>query len=250
MKKTILALTVIVAFTVRTLAQDLHFGFQLSPSFSKMSTDVSKINGSGAATGLKMAVIAENRFSQTYAITSGIGFHFNAGGRLLLDAPSRYWTKSWGEFDKKPNVTGDSAAFVGGTRFRYSINFVEIPIGLKMRTLETGSHIRYFLEPHLNFGFKSNAKGDIDKNTAYEQTKINIKSEVNFINLSWGIGGGGEYVINNNTAIVLGLYYQRGFSDITDNNGRTFDTDGKSNGKNDTSKGIISSVTVRLGVMF
>ena len=88
---------------------------------------------SGSATGLKLALIAENRFSQSYAISTGIGFHFNAGGRLQVDAPSRYWTKSWANFDKQPNSKADSAAFAKETRFRYGLTYVEIPLGLKLR---------------------------------------------------------------------------------------------------------------------
>ena len=215
-----------------------------------MRTDNSKINGSGNATGLKMAVIAENRFSQAYAISTGIGFNFNTGGRLQVDAPSRYWTKSWDNFDVKPNVKADSAAFSKESKFRYGLTFVEIPLGLKMRTPETGNHTRFFIEPHLALGFLSNAKGAIIGSNNLDQEKINIKPDVASLMLSWGIGGGVEYVISNNTALVGGLYFQHGFTDITGDNATTYDADGKSNPRADKSKGVINSLTIRLGVMF
>ena len=250
MKKSLIALIFMVAFASFATAQDLHFGFQMSPSFSKMKTENAKINSAGTATGLKLAVIAENRFSQSYAISTGIGFHFNTGGRLQVDAPSRYWTKSWGNFDAKPTVKSDSAAFPKETQFRHSLNYVEIPLGLKMRTPETGSHVRYFAEPHIVLGILSNAKGAIAKSNNLDQEKINIKPDVGTFNLSWGIGGGVEYVISNNTALVGGIYVQRGISDVTKDSGVTFDADGKSNPRTDSSKGVINSLTIRVGVMF
>lgn len=250
MKKALIACAFMLAIASFATAQDLHFGFQMSPSFSWMRTENAKINGSGSATGLKLAVIAESRFSQSYAISTGIGFHFNSGGRLQIDAPSRYWNKSVDNFDVKPTAKSDSAAFPAQTRFRHSLTFVEIPIGLKMRTPETGGHVRYFVDPNIVFGFLSNARGAIVGSNKLDQEKINIKPDINKLNLSWGIGGGMEYVISNNTALVGGLYFQRGFADVTDDNGFTYDADGKSNPRADKSKGVINSLTIRLGVMF
>jgi hypothetical protein len=73
---------------------------------------------------------------------------------------------------------------------------------------------------------------------------------VSNINMSWGIGGGIEYVIANNTALVGGLYIQRGFKDVTTDDATLFDADGKSNARSDKSKGVVNSLTIRLGVMF
>ncbi len=250
MKKIFLTTAIIASIFTLSIAQDLHFGVQASPSFSWMSTSSSKISGSGSATGLKLGLIVENRFSQAYSFSTGIGFHFNAGGRLLLDAPSKFWTDSYDEFESQPTVKPDSALFPRDSKFRYSVNYVEIPFGLKLRTPENGTHLRYFAEPGLTLGFKSGAKGSIIGSGNLDQEKINITKEVNFFNLSWGIGGGGEYIISNNTALVLGLYFQKGFADINKDNGTLYDADGKGNPKKENSKATTSSLTIRLGVMF
>jgi hypothetical protein len=247
MKKILLSLAFVLLLVPTIFSQDLHFGFQASPSFSWMRTDSKFISGSGSNTGLKLGVIAENRFSQAYAISTGIGFHFNSGGRLQLETPTKYWTKSRSEFS--PTVP-DSVAFAKESRFRYNLTYVEIPIGLKMRTAESGSHIRYFAEPMITLGFLSNARGSFVGTGKYDQDKIPIKDEVAGLNLSWGIGGGGEYIISNNTAIVIGMYFQRGFVDQTSDNGTLFDADGISNARKENSKGVVNSLTIRLGVMF
>ena len=66
MKKIFLTTAFIASLFSLVTAQDLHFGVQMSPSFSWMTTTNSKISGSGASTGLKLALIVENRFSQAY----------------------------------------------------------------------------------------------------------------------------------------------------------------------------------------
>ena len=250
MKKILFTLALFASYFTTSTAQDIHFGIQASPSFSWMTTTSNKISGSGSATGLKLAMIVENRFSQAYSFSTGIGFHFNAGGRLLMDSPSKYWTESYDQFDIAPNVKPDEALFPSETKFRYSVTYVEVPFGLKMRTPENGTHTRYFAEPNLILGFKSGAKGDIIGSNALDQERINITKEVGFFNLSWGIGGGLEYIISNNTALVGGLYYQRGFTDVTSDNGTLYAADGKTVANSEKSKGTISSLTFRIGVMF
>ena len=250
MKKIILSMTFVVGLVSLSVAQDLHFGIQASPSWSWMGTDNTKITGSGSALGLKLGLVVENRFSEAYSVSSGIGFHFNSGGSLRFGLPGQLWKNSWSEFDISPKVTD---TFAVDTKLRYSLTFVEIPIGLKMRTPEQGNHIRYFAEPLISFGFRSKASGSISSaGTVAAQEKINIKGDVNGLNMSWGAGVGGEYIIQNNTAIVFGLYFQSGFTDMTGNSGGTlFD---KSSGttvvKDDKSKGTVKSLTIRAGVMF
>ena len=105
----------------------------------------------------------------------------------------------------------------------------------------------------ITFGIKTAAKGAVSEaGPVAAQEKINISGDVNNIGLSWGFGLGGEYIVQNNTAVVLGLYFQNGFTDVTGNSGSTlFD---KSTGavvaKPEKSKGTIKSLTIRCGVMF
>jgi hypothetical protein len=252
--KTFLTLVFMVCFIAATTAQDLHFGFQLSPSWSWLSNNNTKINGTGSALGLKLALIGEKRFSEAYAITLGLGFHFNTGGALRADSSGKLWQKSWVNFDKKPVSPND--VFPAESKLRYSISFLEIPIGLKMRTSETGDHIRWFAEPQITVAFRTNAKGGISGATPNipDQEKIPISSEVAWGMLSWGIGAGGEYTISNNTAVVVGLYFQNGFTDVTTNSSSfTYDgvdALGKRVERIDDYKAVIKSITLRLGVMF
>jgi hypothetical protein len=246
-----LALTSVflTVFSALTFAQDLRFGLQASPSWSWFSSDKNKVVGSGSATGFKLGLILENRFSEAYSISSGIGFHFNAGGALRFSDSSQVWTNSWDEFEAKPLPDARSGK---DAKARYNITYVEIPIGLKFRTPEQGNHIRWFAEPQVALAFRSGAKGSLSAaNPIPEQDRINIKDEVAGLNLGWGIGGGAEYIIQNNTAIVIGLYYQAGFVDVTkDGSTKTYNAANSTSAIPDNAKNTLRGLTVRFGVMF
>jgi Outer membrane protein beta-barrel domain len=248
--KTRLTMAFLVCFATATMAQDLHFGFQLSPSWSWLSTDNTRINGVGSALGMKLSLVAEKRFSEAYSISTGIGFHFNSGGAVRADSTGKLWQNSWDNFDIKPQAPNN--VFGKDSKLRYSISYLEIPIGLKMRTAETGNHIRYFAEPFLTMAFRTNAKGAVLGATSIpDQEKISIGKEVAWGMLSWGVGAGGEYIIANNTAVVVGLYFQNGFTDVTtDGSSVIFDSTVAGGQRPDNSKGVIKSITLRLGVMF
>lgn len=224
------------------LTNDIQFGFELSPVFSRLSTSDSKINPNGPNLGLKLGMIGEFYFRENYSISTGIGFHFNAGGRLFyedtVDSLS-IWTEA--------EIPGDNV-YEGGTDFKYSLQYVEIPIGLKLRTREFG-YVKYFVEPRLTMGFNTQARGNIlNDKTVDQEEDYNIQSAVNLINLSWGIGGGIEYTISSRTAIIGGLGLQSGFTDVTTDKNTSIAANG-SQGEED-SKAVMNSIVLRLGIMF
>jgi hypothetical protein len=226
--------------------QDWHFGFQLSPTFSWMSSDSKFIQSVGSPMGLKLGILAEKRFADNYALTTGLGFQFNTGGGLRHDYGGVFWTNSYGDFNPTPTATD---SFVANTLLKYSLQFLEIPVGMRMRTQEFG-RIRYFLEPALTFGIRTQARGAISGSGKWDQEKINIKEAVNAINISWGFGGGGEYTISQNTVIVAGLYFNRGFTDMTSDSDSKITKVSGSGRILEDSKSVVSNMTIRLGVMF
>ena len=239
--KKIVALAAFLSFSLSlSFAQaDLRFGFQLSPTFGWMSANVNTINPSGTNIGLKLGMIGEYYFQENYAFTSGIGFAFNQGGTQLHERGGNYWNRTDIPESKKP--------FPDMVKLKYGIQYVEIPVGLKMRTKEFG-YLRYFVHPSLVIGLKTQAQGSVKgTNIGDDLEQLNIKEEVNSLNLSWGIGGGVEYSISENTALVGGLALQVGFTDATDDNGIIL-IDGEE--RQEDSKGTANMIILRLGIMF
>lgn len=209
---------------------DLRLGFQVSPTFSWMTTDNVDINNNGTNLGLKLGARGEVFFRENYAFLIGLGFGFNSGGQLRYTQFSDTWQRS-----DIPN--GVITPFPANTDLRYRIQYVEIPFGLKFRTNEIG-YLRYYAElPVITLGFKSQARGQIQYSNINED-KIDIKKEVTPLSLSWGVGGGVEYSVSEGTSLVGGVSFQRGFTDVTKN----YD--------NVDEKATISAIVLHLGVMF
>jgi opacity protein-like surface antigen len=221
------------------LRGDVRFGFQMSPAFSWMATSTNKINTSGTNLGLKLGMVGEYYFQESYAISSGIGFFFNTGGTLLHERAGNFWVNS-DLPEACRNLSRDA-------KLKYSLQYVEIPIGLKMRTREFG-YVRYYIEPNLGLGFRTQAKGDITNRGGEECQDLSIRSDVALFNLFWGLGGGLEYSVSENTSLLAGLGMQFGFADVTKNQ----DTVILENGSlaAEKSKGVIRALVLRLGVMF
>ena len=238
--KKIVALTAFLAtlFTT-THAQDVRFGFQLSPAFSWMSSNTNKINTSGTNLGLKLGMVGEYYFQENYAVTSGLGFFFNTGGTLLHERSGMYWGQS--------DLPSSCQELPAQGKLKYNLQYVEIPLGLKMRTREFG-YLRYFFEPHLGLGFNTQANGDITSE-GEDCQDINIQEEVNLLNLFWGINGGIEYSVSESTSLVGGVGMQFGFADATDDNGSRVRSD-TGELTDEDSKGSIRAFVIRLGVIF
>ncbi|NRA51867.1 MAG: outer membrane beta-barrel protein [Phaeodactylibacter sp.] len=225
--------------------QAVRFGFQLSPAFNWMSTDKNTISSNGTNLGLKLGLMGEFYFQENYALTTGLGFSFNSGGTLLHSNTGLYWVNS--------EVPSECAFFMEereAPNLKYSIQYVEIPVGLKMRTREFG-YIRYFMEPNLGFGFRTQAKGDIRNISDAEGCEdINIRPDVRLLNLFWGLNGGIEYSISESTSLIGGLGLQFGFTDTTKNDDTVYVDNSVSNQDAEDSRGVLRGIIVRLGIMF
>jgi hypothetical protein len=223
---------------------NVRFGVQLSPALSWMSTDDNKINRAGTNLGLKLGMISEFYFRENYAFVTGIGFAFNQGGTLQYDYNGgSFWSRS----GLSPRL--DTIA-TKGVKLKYGLQYVEIPLMIKMRTREFG-YIRYFLEPGLILGFRSQSRGSIiapGVGTGDEAQKINIKRDVNGINISWGLNAGVEYSLSESTALIGGIGFQIGVVDVTGDKGTVIDSSGAY--KQDKSRGIVSAINFKLGLLF
>lgn len=243
--KKIVAISAFLTFiSMAVQAQDVRFGFQLSPAFSWMTTNTNKINNSGTNLGLKLGMVGEYYFRENYAVTSGIGFFFNTGGTLLHERRGDFWVNSEVSENCRQATKNETM-----TKLKYNLQYVEIPLGLKMRTREFG-YLRYFLEPHLGLGFRTQANGDITvRSGGADCMDINIQEDVNPLNLFWGLNGGIEYSISESTSLVGGAGLQFGFADVSKDDDTVFLEDGATMAA-EKSKGSIRAFVIRLGVIF
>ena len=250
MKKIVAAVLFFSLWVGTAGAQDgFRFGFQVSPSFNWFNPNDNQINGNGTNLGLRLGVMGENYFQDQYALTFGLGFAFNAGGTLRHTQGGDFWGNS------ELNNVEEYHQLPADVNLKYSLQYIEIPIGFKMRTQEFG-YLRFFAElPIFTLGILTQATGDIERPNEEAVEDLDIKKDVNFITLSWGLGGGVEYSIGENTSLVAGLSFQNSFIDVTkDKNARKFVYDESSGAviseEPEDSKGNLSGITLRIGVMF
>ncbi|NRB64142.1 MAG: outer membrane beta-barrel protein [Saprospiraceae bacterium] len=244
MKKNIVLTALFLLFMTGAQAQydNLRFGMELSPSFSWLTTDDNKINRSGSNLGLKLRMLTEYNFGENYAFTSGIGFHFNSGGQLQHDNGGIFWVNS----DLDPALD----TLPAGVNLRYNLQYVEIPLGLKMCTREFG-YLRYYLQPALTLGFNSQAKGTIEgRGIGNDAEEIKISRDIIGLNLAWGIGAGVEYALSESTSLVGGLAFQLGFTDMNKDDGTYFDESRNGAARDENSKTKNNSLTITLGILF
>lgn len=244
-----LVLFMLPAFVAAQLPGDLKFGIQMSPTFSSMSTNDNLINSDGSNLGLKLGLIGEYYFRENYSFHTGLGFHFNAGGTLFYeDQFTRVdiWRESL-DGTLPANVLPDSIS--GGLMYKYDLNFLEVPLGLTLRTREFG-YISYFVRPSLHLGIVTKSRGSI-KNAGFigPDETFDISKEVNGVNLGWSLGAGIEYSVSASTALIAGIGYQSGFADLTTDKGTTLLRQGRAP-REDDSKGRANSLVITLGIMF
>ncbi len=245
----LVALFLLPAVAFAQLPGDLQFGIQVSPTFSGMTTNDNLINRDGTNLGLKLGVVGEYYFGDSYSFHAGLGFHFNAGGTLFYEdqfTRADIWRESL-DNTLAAGVLPDTLR--GGLGFKYDMQFVEIPLGLTLRTREFG-YIRYFVRPAIHLGFLTQSRGTV-QNAGFisEDETFDIGKEVNGVNLGWSLGGGLEYSVSESTALIGGIAFQSGFADLTTDKGTTVQREGRTP-REDDSRGKLNSIVIMLGVMF
>ena len=179
----ILVFLLLTGYAAAQSTGDTRFTFVLSPQISWMKSDMDKVDNGGSKMGYNFGLLVDYFFGDNYAITSGLTIN-TTGGKL--------------EYLSSGNNTVEA-------RPRYNLRYIEIPMGLKLRSEDLkrmNIYGRFGLSPQLNIMAKDN-----DDN--------GISDEVKLLDLGYHIGGGIEYSVGGKNALVFGLLFNNGFMDIT-----------------------------------
>ena len=209
------------------LAQDKKIGFGLQGigAVSWMKPDVTEIESKGARIGYGFGLMFDFRFGENYSLTSGFNIVYGGGKIEFQDSiPFQHDKRTDPDFDTIP----------GGTTITYKFGYIEIPITLILKTNEIG-YITYFGQFGLSNQIRIKAKGDAVNVRAEQINNGDFKKEVRGLNFGLLIGGGIEYSLGGNTALLIGLLYNWGLTDVTHKN---------------KPKVSLNSLALRVGVMF
>jgi len=216
MKKLLFILYLQIPFLL--FSQGVKFGIFVEPKFNWLSPDVKNITNDGTRMGLNIGLVMDAYFTDNYAFATGVSIN-NVGGKLM-------YADTFQLITSYSTLTLDS-----GTSATYKLQYVNIPLGLKLRTNEIG----YFtftsnvgLTPQINIKARVNSE---DNNIADE----NISDEIKLFNLAYHIGAGVEYSIGGSSAISVSIIYTNGVLDITER---------------EEDKINLNNIAVKIGLMF
>jgi hypothetical protein len=194
--------------------EGLHFGLKAAPSLSWLRTDSKGIESNGSKFGFNYGLITEFNFSDHYAFATGIDVTYR-GGKLR----STTTTESI--------INGTAATTTTTTDVTNTLQYIEIPLTLKLKTNEIG-YFTYYLQAGLAPGINIRARSDYKSNTQVTQTgqpttttnfsedDADIQSSINTLNLSMIIGGGVEYTLSGTTVLLTGIEFNNGLLDVDD----------------------------------
>jgi hypothetical protein len=192
----------------------VRFGAYFAPNSSWMHPTSSKsddnnyyINSNGSKLGYSWGLIADYYFTENYGISTG--FNINTTGGELLNTATALLDTTKANTVKKAD-------------FNYTLQYLEIPCGLKLHSDALGkSGISIYGLIGLTLGINIGAKVDYTVNyrdaSNINQTltgngeKLKGTLATAPIMLQMNLGGGFEYPIKQKLAFYFGLYFNNGF---------------------------------------
>jgi hypothetical protein len=180
------------------VAQNYRFGVYASPVISWFKTDIDEVRNQGARAGFIFSVSAERHLTNNWYFNPGIAF-INSSARLKSSEPSTF---------RFPGFTSVVAA---GDPVIYRIQYISIPVGIKIKTSEAG-YLTYFAEFGLDPKVVVSGKADIPSaDVSWE----NAMNEIRRFNIGYHLNAGADYSINGSTSLILGLGFENNIIDTT-----------------------------------
>ncbi len=234
--KKLICILMVIPYLAISQSEKLKVSLLTGPTFSWLTTDENTIESKGNRLGFKLHLQGEYLFNDKFSITSGLGLSFLQGGSLNYKQGGNLWSET-----KWSVPHGDSLP--NGVNLSYRVKYFEIPVAFKMRTAEFGKYRFYAQLPEFFLGVRLGARGNINGQGIVSKDE-NIKSQIYFVSLGWGLGFGTEYHFKENIDLLFGVRYQQSLTDVTDDSGRYFD------GTSQNSKDKINAIDIRIGIIF
>ena len=183
---------------------------KVAPSLAWLKSDTKGYDSDGSIFGFTYGLITDFNFAQRYAFGTGIDITYRGGKFKSVD-------------ELKTAIGEDSVISTSST---YNLQYIEIPLTLKLKTNEIGS-VTYFstigLAPGINIRARQSytsttqtTVGGTVYSTNASDDKIDVSSAINSFNLSMILGAGIEYTLSGQTVLLGGIQFNNGFLDAFD----------------------------------
>jgi hypothetical protein len=190
------ALVFLLSVGIVAQAQDnksFRFGIKVAPNFGFINPDTKELKNDGARFGFTFGLMGDFMFGSdhNYAFATGLLLN-NVGGRTAL-----------------PYLNTNLS-----TEAKYQ--YIEVPITLKLMTNEIG-YITYYGQIGFAAAFNIAAKSDFDDISSGKVVRVadeDIMESTNPFKASLVVGAGLHYNFSGNTALLVGVTYNNGFTNI------------------------------------
>ena len=180
----------------------ISFGVHADPIISWFKSDVRETKNDGARPGFNFGLTFNKYFTTNYSFSTGISIVSGGGKLISSDTIVMEFTNS-------------TSTVIAGNPVIYKIQYLAIPLGLKLQTNQIG-YVTFFTDLGLDPKIVIGGKADIP---SLDISGENAMNELNTFNLSYHITAGIEYSLGGTTALVFGLNFDNNFLDITRDNG-------------------------------
>jgi len=191
----------------------VRFGLLASPNLGWMRPNISDFEKSGLQSrlGFGYGLMLDYKFSNSpnYLLSTGINLATNGGGMVQ-------------PYDSLiTDITNNTSYhFTGKLDRTYRLQYVNIPILLKMRTNEIG-YMTYFGAIGFDLGIRTRAFAndafDWEPSVIQEpsdEKDVNIQDRINLFRLGINLTVGGEFNLSGNTNAYYGIGWHNTFTNI------------------------------------
>ncbi len=191
----------------------VRFGFTATPGFSWYSPDHELVESEGVRFSLNYGALVDIVLgnNERYAVATGLTINMG-GGKLKGQHP---------EFPDLSSVLTSK------------VQYLEIPIGLKLRSNETASNLTFYgnlglinginIRSRADYIFDGEVDSELELPLSLTGKNVKLKNipfypegikKVNIYQLGLHFEAGTEFRVSDNTSIVGGLFFRNGFSNV------------------------------------
>lgn len=175
-----------------------RFSVHADPQFAWFRSDESHIENEGSMLQMQYGLQMDHFFDDNYAFILGFGVN-NLGGTLAYSDSTRFVSKE------------DTLFFTPGQSVKHKLQYLDLPLGLKLKSEELG-YVTLFLQIGFNPMVNISALASSD-DEVYE--KESIRESIHIFNLAYHAGIGVEYRLGGNTALIGGVRWTSGLTDMS-----------------------------------
>ncbi|WEK18936.1 MAG: porin family protein [Candidatus Pedobacter colombiensis] len=181
------------------------YGFRLGltahPTIGWIKAEPGKSRG--VSLGFSYGLLGDFNFAENYAFSTGLTITTINGRSTEINVPPYY------------DGSGTQTAY----DLKYKLQYIEIPLTVKLRTAKMGD-VKWYGQFGLSNDFNISAKQSAEASGKTAIEDKNISKQINFYRAGLILGGGAEFDIADHTSIALGLSLNNGFTNIADDNNR------------------------------